>query len=326
MKIAGTEVNLKHKALEIYLSGCKEPHCPGCHNPELWDFGVGVDWQNMWPELEKKIFELKKSRLISNIWLLGGDPLHQNLDELVIFMICLRTSDLKLMLWTREFLVPGHVARFVDYVKTGPYVAGCESYTDPCLGITLANREQRVAKVIVNDNALLNGPEITLMYDQNNNELCEGIAGSGNHMPTAGIKVKKLHPDAVIPQYHRIGDAGFDLHAVEDVTIGPFDVQVVPTGLAMEIPFGLEMQIRMRSGASIRKTAVLANAPGTIDSGYRGEIGIIVRNVGPGYVLIRKGERIAQGVLSPIVCACFSEAEELSESERGEGGFGSTGE
>lgn len=139
------------------------------------------------------------------------------------------------------------------------------------------------------------------------------------------IKIKKLHPDVVIPKYHNPGDAGFDFHALHDVRIPGLGVLVVPTGLAMEIPSGYELQIRPRSGMSLKYPLIVANAPGTVDSGYRGEIGIILRNLGSESIDIKKGTRIAQGVLSAYARAEFTEVEELEETERGSGGFGSTG-
>lgn len=163
------------------------------------------------------------------------------------------------------------------------------------------------------------------------------------------MKVKKMHPDAVIPKYAKPGDSGFDLVAVEDVTIGPGETKTVPTGLAFEIPVGFEIQVRPRSGVT-RKTKLRVQL-GTIDEGYRGEVGVIVDNIDQnpfetptryltlidGNVirnerefaevtyLIRKGDRIAQGVLAPVAKTTFEESEELSETERGSGGFGHTG-
>lgn len=144
-------------------------------------------------------------------------------------------------------------------------------------------------------------------------------------MPQINIRIKKLHPDAVIPQYKKSGDAGFDLHCLKDTLVPANGLAVLPTGLCMAIPEGYEMQIRMRSGASMQTPLMLANAPGTIDSGYRGEIGIIVRNLNAQAYLARKGERIAQGVIAPVLQANFMEADSLPDSERGGCGFGSTG-
>jgi dUTP pyrophosphatase len=177
------------------------------------------------------------------------------------------------------------------------------------------------------------------------------------------VKFKKLHPEAVAPTYAKPGDSGFDLVAVEDVIIEPGETVIVKTGLAFEIPPGYELQVRPRSGVSAKTKLRLSNAPGTIDSGYRGEVGIIVDNIalpslyfnetyntigieyqyGPLRLdgkrgdrtsreqeqeqtyIIRKGDRIAQGVIAPVIAATFSESDELSETERGSGGYGSTG-
>lgn len=139
------------------------------------------------------------------------------------------------------------------------------------------------------------------------------------------IKIKKLHPDAVIPQYQTEGSAGFDFHTVEEVVIPEYGTKLVRTGLAFEIPKGYEIQIRPRSGLSLKTSIRIANSPGTIDSDYRGEIGIIVDNIANHTTVIKKGERIAQGVLNQISQADFTEVDELDTTKRGEGGFGSTG-
>lgn len=140
------------------------------------------------------------------------------------------------------------------------------------------------------------------------------------------VKVKRLHPDAVIPKYATPGAAGFDLVAVEDVFIVPRETKLVPTGIAVEIPWGYEMQIRPRSGFSLKTPLRIANAPGTIDSDFRGEVKIIVTNTSENKgFYIKKGDRIAQGVIAPVMRAVFEEVDELSETDRGLGGFGSTG-
>lgn len=139
------------------------------------------------------------------------------------------------------------------------------------------------------------------------------------------IKIRKLHPDAVIPQYSHRGDAGFDLHVLEDMEIGPHAVSLVHTGLAIALPDGFELQIRLRSGIALNMPIILPNAPATIDSGYRGELGIIVRNLSDAPVFIKKGERIAQGVLCRVYEAQFDLVARLPESERGCAGYGSSG-
>lgn len=140
------------------------------------------------------------------------------------------------------------------------------------------------------------------------------------------VKVKRLHPDAIIPSYQKFGDAGFDFHTLADVEIPGEAAVVVPSGLAMEIPAGHELQIRPRSGISLKYPLIVANAPGTVDSGYRGEIGIILRNLGKEAIILSKGTRIAQGVLTTFTVAQFDEVDDFADSERGTGGFGSTGE
>src|SRR5690606_22343744 len=140
------------------------------------------------------------------------------------------------------------------------------------------------------------------------------------------VRVKKVHPNAVIPQYQTKGAAGFDLVAVEDVTLGPGETTTIPTGLAFEIPEGYEMQIRPRSGLTLKTPLRIANAPGTIDSDFRGEVKIIVTNTSENKgFYIKRGDRIAQGVIATVMGAVFEEADDLSETDRGSGGFGSTG-
>ncbi|PEU35543.1 dUTP diphosphatase [Bacillus toyonensis] len=136
------------------------------------------------------------------------------------------------------------------------------------------------------------------------------------------VKIKRLK-EVELPKYAREFDAGFDLVAAEDVVIKPGETKVVPTGLAFEIPPGYELQVRPRSGIS-RKT-FLRVVLGTVDSGYRSEVGIIAENVGEEAYEVKHGDRIAQGVIAPVMTACFVEVDKLSESERGGNGFGSTG-
>lgn len=142
------------------------------------------------------------------------------------------------------------------------------------------------------------------------------------------VKVMKLHPLAKVPEYATSGAAGFDFHALEDITVFPGKTVQVRTGLAFAIPNGYEIQVRPRSGLSAKTTLRVSNAPGTIDSDYRGEVMILLTNISAssfGDVRIYAGDRIAQGVLAPVVKAEFEEVGELSGTDRGENGFGSTG-
>ncbi|MCS7043854.1 MAG: dUTP diphosphatase [Bryobacteraceae bacterium] len=140
------------------------------------------------------------------------------------------------------------------------------------------------------------------------------------------IRVNLLHPDAVLPRYAHgpEEDAGMDLHAVEDVVLEPGVPALVPTGLAIELPPGYEAQIRPRSGLALRHAITLPNAPATIDPGYRGEIRVILLNLGRAPYRVHKGDRIAQMVIARYEAIEWVEAE-LSESRRGAGGFGSSG-
>lgn len=141
-------------------------------------------------------------------------------------------------------------------------------------------------------------------------------------------KIKRVR-DVELPRYAKPGDSGFDLVAAEDTIIWPGETKVVQTGLCFEIPPGFELQVRPRSGIS--RNTKLRVILGTVDSGFRGEVGVIVdnteRNLGTNMKahIIERGTRIAQGVIAPVETAHFVEVDELSESDRGSNGFGSTG-
>jgi len=139
------------------------------------------------------------------------------------------------------------------------------------------------------------------------------------------LKIKKLNQKAVIPAYQTKEAAGFDLHSIEDTVINPGERKLIGTGLAFEIEFGYEVQIRPRSGLAYKHGITVLNTPGTIDSDYRGEIKVLLINHSNEAFEIKTGERIAQAVIAPVVQAEIIEVEELSDTERGAGGFGSTG-
>jgi dUTP pyrophosphatase len=139
------------------------------------------------------------------------------------------------------------------------------------------------------------------------------------------VKIKQLHAHAVVPKYQTPGSAGVDLHAIEDCEIWMGAQAIISTGIAMAIPLGYEGQIRPRSGLAAKKLITVLNSPGTIDSDYRGEIKVIMINHGEGLFRIKRGERIAQMVFTPVVRAEFEAVGDLEETERGSGGFGSTG-
>ncbi len=192
---------------------------------------------------------------------------------------------------------------------------------------------------------------IPVVFDSCRIRLDCDINEGGNEM---NVNIKRLSPDAQIPAYAHATDAGFDLVAAEDVIIEPGWAELVPTGLAFEIPEGYEMQIRPRSGITLNTR--LRVQLGTVDSGYRGEVGVIVDNINrytdiekdflfdirdkivsaldylgawdhfaKGSYIIRKGDRIAQAVIKPVEQAVFTEVDTLGDSDRGACGFGSSG-
>ena len=139
------------------------------------------------------------------------------------------------------------------------------------------------------------------------------------------LRFKRIHPDAVLPAYAHPGDAGMDVRSVEDVVIPPGGRALVHTGLVMMLPPMYEAQVRPRSGLALKHGVTVLNTPGTIDAGYRGEVGVILANFGDGDFSVKKGDKIAQIVVAPVTQAEIAEADEIDETERGAGGFGSTG-
>lgn len=136
---------------------------------------------------------------------------------------------------------------------------------------------------------------------------------------------KKLSDKAVIPNYQSAGAAGFDFVSAETVTIKGHETVIVKTDLAIELPAWLELQVRCRSGIAYKTPLIVKNAPGTVDSDYRGNIGIILHNLSDEPFTVTEGQRIAQGVIARVEQVEIIEATELSDTERGTGGFGSTG-
>jgi dUTP pyrophosphatase len=141
------------------------------------------------------------------------------------------------------------------------------------------------------------------------------------------ILIKKLHSDVNLPAYETSGSSGMDLQAYisEEIILKPGERKLIPTGLSIAIPENLEIQIRPRSGLAYKKGISIVNTPGTIDSDYRGEIKVLLINLGKEDFIIKKFERIAQMVVCPITKVVLSETNDLPDTIRGEGGFGSTG-
>ena len=150
-------------------------------------------------------------------------------------------------------------------------------------------------------------------------------------MNTVRVKVMRLaHAQGLpLPAYHSSGAAGMDLRAAvaEDapLELAPGARALIPTGIAIALPEGFEAQVRPRSGLALKHGITCLNAPGTIDSDYRGEIGVILANLGEAPFVVKRGMRIAQLVIAPVTRACWEEVDDLDATARGSGGFGSSG-
>ena len=139
------------------------------------------------------------------------------------------------------------------------------------------------------------------------------------------LRFKKVHPDAVLPSYAHPSDAGMDLRSVDDLTLAPGQRALVHTGRVRQLPPLYEAQVRPRSGLALKNGVTVLNTPGTIDSGYRGEVGVILINLGQAAFDVRKGDKIAQMVIAPVTQPNIEETDVVDETDRGSGGFGSTG-
>ena len=139
------------------------------------------------------------------------------------------------------------------------------------------------------------------------------------------VKVLRTDPAAQLPTYAHPGDAGMDVRSVEDVTLEPGARALVRTGLVLMLPPDAEAQVRPRSGLALKHGVTVLNSPGTIDAGYRGEVGVILVNLGAEPFVVEKGMKIAQLVVSPVAQAAVVEVSDVDATDRGAGGFGSTG-
>lgn len=139
------------------------------------------------------------------------------------------------------------------------------------------------------------------------------------------VKIKRIHNDALLPLQANPGDAGMDLYSIETTMIPSGEAKLIRTGLQVELPQGTEAQIRPRSGLALKHSVTVLNSPGTIDEGYRGEIGVILMNHGKEPFIVEKSMRIAQMVIQFVPSIQVTEVNELSETVRGSSGFGSSG-
>lgn len=170
----------------------------------------------------------------------------------------------------------------------------------------------------------------------NNNDI-DGILGGSqeeldNEMLTLSktkkLSVKRLNEDAVLPKYNYPTDSGFDLYSTEDVVIPSFGRYAVSTGIVVQFDEGLELQVRPKSGLALSQGLTVLNTPGTVDQGYTGEVKVIIFNTNTYEVEIKKGMKIAQGVLCPVINGRYvkiTEIDSVENKDRGDNGFGSTG-
>ena len=139
------------------------------------------------------------------------------------------------------------------------------------------------------------------------------------------LKIKKLSANATLPMFAHPGDAGMDLFSIEEIEILPGESKLVKTGISIELQNNTEAQIRPRSGLALKNQITVLNTPGTIDQGYRGEVGVILINHGTKKFTVTQGMKVAQMVIKPTIVVEIVEVTDLSDTQRGGGGFGSTG-
>lgn len=139
------------------------------------------------------------------------------------------------------------------------------------------------------------------------------------------LKIKRENANAIIPQYAHANDAGMDLFSVDECLIKSGEIKLIHTGISIQLPDNTEAQIRPRSGLALKNGITVLNTPGTIDAGYRGEVGVIVINHGKEDFKVEVGTKIAQMLIKPVIIVEIQEVVELDQTERGKGGFGSTG-
>ena len=157
------------------------------------------------------------------------------------------------------------------------------------------------------------------------NELIAEALANRVESRTVPVKVERVDPHAIVPTYAHNDDACCDLYIIEDYTIRPGQRMLLRTGIAIEIPTGYEVQLRPRSGLAWKNGLTLVNAPGTVDAQYRNEVKILIVNLGRKPVSLKRGDRAAQMCIKPVYTMKFTEVDKLSESDRGQGGWGSTG-
>ena len=147
MNILTTEYTLKHRAFEIYVAGCNPPHCKGCHNPQSWDFNCGIYWKDKYIDIKNKI--TRNKHLVKRVWILGGEPLDQDHNQLFELINKLKELDVEIWLWTRYEIddVPEKIKQLCDYIKTGRYIPERISDDNVQFNVKLATSNQKIHKI-----------------------------------------------------------------------------------------------------------------------------------------------------------------------------------
>ena len=186
-----------------------------------------------------------------------------------------------------------------------------------------AKLDEMINEISEMDELSENKKNFLMSFAKRSKELTQSLIKNPRERIT--VKIVKDSPDAILPTYAHPTDAGADVYSVEDVEIKPGETKLVSTGIKIAIPAGYEIQLRPRSGLSLKTGLRVANAPATIDADYRGVVKVIMNNVGTNVEKIAKGDRIAQMLIAPTPMINWEEVKTLDETQRGEGGFGSSG-
>lgn len=188
--------------------------------------------------------------------------------------------------------------------------------------------QEQVKRIIANTGVEVDSDYIKELEEMFNINFDDLNVNVGDYLNKKTIYVQKTNEDAVSPSYAYTSDSGFDLFSIEKIIIPPFGRALVPTGLKLSIPEGFEIQVRPKSGLALNMGLTVLNTPGTVDQGYTGEIQVILFNTNNNSIIIEKGMKIAQAVLSPVVhgkYVNFVEVDNIEDKDRGINGFGSTG-
>jgi dUTP pyrophosphatase len=190
----------------------------------------------------------------------------------------------------------------------------------------ILNKTKDVESLFENDD--IDDKELQIIMDKFGIDLNELEKVFTDDVPKVKLLIKKINDDAIIPKFEYETDSGFDLHSISDYTIQPLSRCLISTGLVFDIPENHEIQIRSKSGLAINQGLFVLNSPGTVDQGYTGEIKVILFNTNNEEFTIKKGMKVAQAVLCPVVCGKWLNIETVSDIEnkdRDSKGFGSTG-